>query len=52
MSKAGSIVVSGEVVAEDRVAAFLASTGEELVPPAREFLIRAGLANRSLDSSR
>ncbi len=40
------------VVSEDRVAAFLASTGEELVPPAREFLIRAGLANRSLDSSR
>jgi hypothetical protein len=40
------------VVPEDRVAAFLASTGEELVPPAREFLIRAGLANRSLDSSR
>jgi hypothetical protein len=40
------------VVAEDRVAAFLASTGEELVPPAREFLIRAGLANRNLDSSR
>jgi hypothetical protein len=40
------------VVSEDRVAAFLARIGEELVPPAREFLIRAGLANRSLDSSR
>ncbi len=40
------------VVPETRLAAFLADVGEALVPPAREFLIRAGLTNRSLDSSR
>ena len=34
------------VVAEAQLAAFLAEVGEKLVPPAREFLIRAGLANR------
>jgi hypothetical protein len=31
---------------------FLAEVGELLVPPAREFLIRAGLANRETESSR
>ncbi|MFZ0021057.1 MAG: NUDIX hydrolase [Acetobacteraceae bacterium] len=40
------------VVPEGRLSAFLATVGEGLVPPAREFLIRAGLTNRSLDSSR
>jgi hypothetical protein len=40
------------VVPEARLSAFLVETGEALVPPAREFLIRAGLTNRSLDSSR
>jgi 8-oxo-dGTP pyrophosphatase MutT (NUDIX family) len=40
------------VVAEARLQAFLAKVGEGLVPPAREFLIRAGLTNRSPDSSR
>jgi hypothetical protein len=40
------------VVPEARLAAFLAEAGESLVPPAREFLIRAGLTNRSPDSSR
>ena len=40
------------VVAEARLPAFLAEVGEVLVPPAREFLIRAGLANRNPDSSR
>ncbi|MEJ0016731.1 MAG: NUDIX hydrolase [Acetobacteraceae bacterium] len=40
------------VVPEAGLAAFVAQVGEELVPPAREFLVRAGLANRSLDSSR
>jgi 8-oxo-dGTP pyrophosphatase MutT (NUDIX family) len=34
------------------LAAFLAKAGEGLVPPAREFLIRAGLTNREPDSSR
>jgi len=40
------------VVPEDQIVGFLAGAGEDLVPPAREFLIRAGMANRSLDSSR
>jgi hypothetical protein len=40
------------VVPQARLAAFLAEAGEELVPPAREFLIRAGLTTRSPDSSR
>ena len=40
------------VVPEARLAAFLAEAGESLVPPAREFLIRAGLTTRSSDSSR
>ncbi|HEY2131875.1 MAG TPA: NUDIX hydrolase [Acetobacteraceae bacterium] len=35
-----------QVVPEARVAAFLAEAGEILVPPAREFLIRAGLSIR------
>jgi hypothetical protein len=34
------------IVPEDRLAAFLAEVGKSLVPPAREFLIRAGLTNR------
>jgi len=40
------------VVPEARLAAFLAEAGETLVLPAREFLIRAGLANRERESSR
>ncbi len=40
------------VVPEARLAAFLTEVGEKLVPPAREFLIRAGVANRNPDSSR
>jgi 8-oxo-dGTP pyrophosphatase MutT (NUDIX family) len=40
------------IVPEASLAAFLAEVGENLVPPAREFLIRAGFTNRSLDSSR
>jgi hypothetical protein len=40
------------VVPKGRLSAFLAKVGEGLVPPAREFLIRAGLTNRSPDSSR
>ncbi len=40
------------VVPETRLAAFLTEAGEGLVPPAREFLVRAGLANRNPDSSR
>jgi len=40
------------VVPEARLAAFLAEIGEALVPPAREFLVRAGLTNRNPDSSR
>jgi hypothetical protein len=40
------------VVPEARLGAFLAEAGESLVPPAREFLIHAGLTNRSPDSSR
>jgi hypothetical protein len=32
--------------------AFLAASGDSLVPPAREFLIRAGITNREADSSR
>jgi len=40
------------VVPESEVAAFLAEVGEALVPPAQEFLFRAGLTNRSPDSSR
>ena len=35
------------VVPEAGLAAFLAEVGEALVPPAREFLMRAGLTNRS-----
>ncbi len=38
------------VVPEARLAAFLAEAGETLVPPAREFLIRAGLSTRPPDS--
>ena len=40
------------VVPEARLAAFLAEVGEALVPPAREFLVRAGLTNRNPNSSR
>ncbi len=40
------------VIAEAELPAFLAELGETLVPPAREFLIRAGLANREAESSR
>ena len=40
------------VVPEAGLSAFLAEVGEALVPPAREFLIRAGFANRGPDSSR
>ena len=40
------------VIAEAEVAAFLEEIGEALVPPAREFLVRAGLANREAESSR
>jgi hypothetical protein len=40
------------VVPQARLAAFLAEAGETLVPPAREFLIRAGLAKREHESSR
>jgi hypothetical protein len=40
------------VIAEAEVPAFLAEVGEELVSPAREFMVRAGLANREAESSR
>jgi hypothetical protein len=40
------------VVPETRLAAFLAEAGEALVPPAREFLVRVGMANRERESSR
>lgn len=40
------------VVAEAGLAAFLAEVGEALVPPAREFLMRAELVNRDSESSR
>lgn len=40
------------VVPEAGLAAFLAEVAEALVPPAREFLIRAGLTNRIPESSR
>lgn len=40
------------VVPEAGIAVFLAEAGEDLVPPAREFLIRTGLATRIPDSSR
>jgi hypothetical protein len=40
------------MVPEARLAAFPSEAGEILVPPAREFLIRAGLMPRGLDSSR
>jgi hypothetical protein len=40
------------VVPEARLAAFMAEVGEALVPPAREFLKRAGLTNRGRESSR
>lgn len=40
------------VIARAELPAFLAELGEALVPPAREFLIRAGLANRETESSR
>lgn len=40
------------IVPAAELAVFLAETGETLVPPAREFLFRAGLANRNPDSSR
>jgi len=39
------------VVPEARLAAFLAEAGETLVPPAHEFLVRAGLATRRADSA-
>jgi hypothetical protein len=39
------------VVPEAQLAAFLAEIGEALVPPAREFLVRAGLATRRADSA-
>jgi hypothetical protein len=39
-----------KVVPEARLPAFLAEAGEALVPPAREFLVRAGLATRGADS--
>lgn len=40
------------VIARAELPAFLAELGETLVPPAREFLIRVGLANREAESSR
>jgi len=40
------------IVPEARLAGFLAEMGEALVPSVGEFLIRAGLTNRSPDSSR
>jgi hypothetical protein len=40
------------VVPEAELPAFLAEQGEAVVPPAREFLMRAGLTNRSSESSR
>ena len=40
------------IVPEASLVAFLAEAGEDLVPPAREFLIRAGITNREADSSR
>jgi len=40
------------VVPEAQRATFLAEAGETLVPPAREFLIRAGRSTRAPDSSR
>jgi hypothetical protein len=40
------------VVPEDELTAFLAEQGKAVVPPAREFLVRAGLTNRSSESSR
>jgi hypothetical protein len=39
------------VVPEARLAVFLAEEGEAVVPPAREFLIRAGLSIRDSDTS-
>jgi hypothetical protein len=40
------------VVPEAELTAFLAEQGKSVVPPAREFLVRAGLTNRSSESSR
>lgn len=40
------------VIAQAELPAFLAGLGEALVPPAREFLVRAGLTNREAESSR
>jgi hypothetical protein len=40
------------VIAKAKLPAFLAELGEALVPPAREFLMRAGLTNREVESSR
>ncbi len=40
------------VVSVAELPAFLAEVGEAIVPPAREFLVRAGLTNRSSESSR
>jgi hypothetical protein len=40
------------VVPKAGLAEFLAEVGEALVPPAREFLIRAGFTTREADSSR
>ncbi len=40
------------VVPEARLPAFIAEAGETLVPPAREFLLRAGLPIHNTDSSR
>jgi hypothetical protein len=41
-----------QVVPEKELPAFLAAQAEAIVPPAREFLVRAGLTNRSSESSR
>jgi hypothetical protein len=40
------------VIPSAELPAFLAASGTSLVPPAREFLIRAGITNREADSSR
>jgi hypothetical protein len=41
-----------QVVPEAELLAFLTEQGEAVVPPAREFLVRVGLTNRSSESSR
>jgi len=40
------------VVPQARLTEFLEEVGDALVPPAREFLVRAGLTTRGSDSSR